>query len=201
MRQVTGRSSNNSNSKASIRLASGGRFFSASNLNDLADSGDIEVIVDTAKATLVPIDVANSCDAAQLLTLAQLPCSEDEVAIFTLPIDGCVAAVAISSTAHTALTDRLGSRMKVTTPLLDFRHSEQSCVTLICGESCYYIHIFNNGLKVAETLSATEPEDLLYYINQAVTIEQLPQTTPIYIIGAGKEVVKTINKYFKVICE
>ena len=201
MRQVTGRSSNNSNSKASIRLASGGRFFSASSLNDLADSGDIEVVVDTAKATLVPIEVASSCDASQLLSLAQLSYSQDEIAIFTEPVDGCVAAVAISSTAHKAITDRLGLRMRVTTPLLDFRHSEQNCISIICGESCYYIHLYNNGLKVAETLCISEPEDLLYYIHKIATIEQLHQNTPIYIIKADKEVVKTIKKYYKVICE
>ena len=54
MRQETGRNSKNSETKASIRLASGGRFFSASMLDEIADKSVIEVIIDTPRVTLVP---------------------------------------------------------------------------------------------------------------------------------------------------
>ena len=66
MRQVTGRSSNNSTNKASIRLASGGRFFSATNLGDVAENGDILVVVDTPRVTLVTPQIASELSAEDI---------------------------------------------------------------------------------------------------------------------------------------
>ena len=69
MRQVTGRSSNNSESKASIRLASGGRFFSASTLAGVVAEGGVDVIIDTARVTLIPEQMAGTTSPEQFLAI------------------------------------------------------------------------------------------------------------------------------------
>ncbi len=200
MKQVTGRSCNNSTTKASIRLASGGRFFSASVINGIAECEDVEVIVDTPRASLVPAAMADAVPAQRILELSQLECNQDEIAIYSQEKGARKAAIAISATAYNALIERFGSRLHITTPLLNETHSNEQCLAIEVGEYCGYIRAYKNGLRFAETVELSSGEDLLYYITKVLEVVKLPTNTPIYIV-ADKSLCKRVKKYYKIICE
>ena len=200
MRQVTGRSSNNSTTKASIRLASGGRFFSASMCNNVAENGDVVVMVDTPRTTLVTPQIAAELSSETILAIngqSQLP---NEVAVFSSVVDDKVAVIAVDKNAYEQLSARFGDRLYFTSPLLSTEHAEQMAMTIEVAQNVYYIRLYNNGLQVAEALELYTAEELLYYVANIldITAVKIPY---IYIKGAEKDTVKLLKKYYKVICE
>lgn len=200
MRQVTGRSSNNSTIKASIRLASGGRFFSAINLSNVADKGDIVVTVDTPRVTLVTPQIAAALSAEDILAINGQALLSDEVAVLSDDVDGKIAVIAVYKGAYELLSEKFSERLHFSSPLLSTTHSEQKGLSIEVSENNYYIRLYNGGLQIAEALELTSADELLYYVANILEITQLP-TPYIYISGANKECVKLLKKYYKVICE
>ncbi len=200
MRQVTGRSSNNSTIKASIRLASGGRFFSATKLDNVADGGDIVVTVDTARVTLVTPQIATALSAEDILAINGQALLSDEVAVVSDEVDGKIAVIAVYKGAYELLSEKFSERLHFSSPLLSTTHSEQKALSIEVSENNYYIRLYNGGLQVAEALELASADELLYYVANILDIAQV--TIPyIYISGATKECVKLLKKYYKVICE
>lgn len=200
MRQVTGRSSNNSETKASIRLASGGRFFSAINLSSVAEEGDIVVTVDTPRVTLVTPQIAAALSAEDILAINGQTLLSDEVAVLSDEVDGKIAVIAVYKGAYELLSEKLSERLHFTSPLLSATHNEQKALSIEVSENNYYIRLYNSGLQVAEALELTSADELLYYVANILEIARV--TIPyIYICGATKECVKLLKKYYKVICE
>ena len=152
MRQVTGRSSNNSESKASIRLASGGRFFSASTLAGIAEGADVDVIIDTARVTLVPQQMAESVSAERLLAITGQSPLADEVAIFSDAVNEKVAVVAVNKDAYETLMSRLGSKMHIYSPLQSDNYSHGRGLAIEVSENICYLRLYNNGLQLAEAV-------------------------------------------------
>ena len=200
MRQVTGRSSNNSTLKASIRLASGGRFFSATNLGNVAENEDIIVVVDTVRVTLVTPQIASELSAEDILAInSQSPLS-DEVAVLSDEVDGKIAVIAVNKSAYEQLNSRFGERLYFTTPLLSASHSDEVALSIEVSDNNYYIRLYNNGLQVAEALELRSGDELLYYVANILEIAAV-NIPYIYIKGAAKDTVKLLKKYYKVICE
>lgn len=200
MRQVTGRSSNNSTIKASIRLASGGRFFSATKLDNVADKGDIVVTVDTPRVTLVTPQIATALSAEDILAINGQTLLSDEVAVLSDEVDGKIAVIAVYKSAYELLSEKFSERLHFSSPLLSTTHSEQKGLSIEVSENNYYIRLYNGGLQIAEALELTSADELLYYVANILEITQQP-TPYIYISGANKECVKLLKKYYKVICE
>lgn len=200
MRQVTGRSSNNSENKASIRLASGGRFFSATTLGSIPQSGDVVVCIDTPRVTLVPQALTAEISAANALAITGQAALDDEVAIYSQPCGNICAAIAISRSCYQALVDTLGSRLNITTPLLSISHRGERCIVVEIVESICYIRLYNPTLLVAEAIEVASSDELVFYITNILSTTSTPTDIPIYIIGA-KEYIKALKKYYKVICE
>ena len=200
MRQVTGRSSSNSTLKASIRLASGGRFFSATNLGNVAENGDVIVVVDTARVTLVTPQIASELSAEDILAINGQSLLTDEVAVLSNEVDGKVAVIAVNKSAYEQLSSRFGERLCFTTPLLSASHSDEVTLVIEVSDNNYYIRLYNNGLQVAEALELCSGEELLYYVANIleITAVNIPY---IYIRGAAKDTVNLLKKYYKVICE
>ena len=130
MRQVTGRSSNNSTNKASIRLASGGRFFSATNLGDVVESGDISVIVDTPRVTLVTPQIVSELSAEDILAINGQALLSGEVAVVSEEVDGKIAVIAVDKAAFESLTNTYAERLYFTTPLLSASHSDEKALVI-----------------------------------------------------------------------
>ena len=200
MRQVTGRSSSSSESKASIRLASGGRFFSISTLGNLISNEDIVVCVDTARVTLIPQAMATQISAEEALSITGQTICEDETAIYSQTVGNTVAAIAISSSCYQSLVSQVGRQLSFTTPLLSISHRGEQCLALEIVDNICYLRLYYPTLKVAEAFEFTSNEELIFYITNILTASNTPTDIPIYIIGA-KEQVKALKKYYKVICE
>ena len=66
-------------------------------------------------------------------------------------------------------------------------------------DSICYIRLYDNGLKIAEAIEVSSPDELLFYVANILKISGLTNI-PIYINGP-KDTVKRIKKYYKVICE
>lgn len=200
MRQVTGRSSSSSDNKASIRLASGGRFFSASTLGSIAESGDVVVCVDTPRVTLIPTAMASSLTAEQALSIVGLAPQGGEVAVYSISTEERCAAIAIDANAYAELSETFGSRLKITTPLLSGCQNIVNHLAIEVTDNVAYIRHYTPGLKLAEALEITSAEELLFYVVNIYDSAAIPASTPIYIIGA-KQYAKQLKKYYKVICE
>ncbi len=200
MRQVTGRSSNISTNKASIRLASGGRFFSASSFGHSQEDGDVVVCIDTVRVTLLPQTLAHTISAGNALAITGQGAEENEIAIYSEPCNDMLAAIAISKECYQSLVSMYSSQLKITTPLLSTSHSDEKCLALEIADNICYIRLYNDGLKVAEAIEVASAAELVFYITNILNISEVPTSIPIYIIGA-KEYVKALKKYYKVICE
>lgn len=200
MRQVTGRSSNNSTIKASIRLASGGRFFSASTLTNVAENGDVVVVVDTPRVTLVTSQIASELAAEAILAINGQSLLSDEVAVVSDAVGDKVAVIAVAAEAYKALAERFGDRLHFTTPLLAETHSNEKALVIEASENNYYLRLYNNGLQLAEALELYSCDELLYYVANILEITAI-DIPYIYIKGAAKDCVKLLKKYYKVICE
>ncbi len=197
MRQVTGRSCKNSENKASIRLAMGGRFFSASLLENVADSGDVVVRLYTSKVALLPEDATKSITAEQALAMTGQAVTEEEIAVFSCAADKKCAAMAICRDAAAALSAALGERLKLTSPLLDTSHSTENCLTVEVADGVAYIRLYNSGLQFAEALTVDSADELLYYVSQIFSAESIATDIPIYIIG-NREYSKLLKKYYRI---
>ena len=200
MRQVTGRSSKNSENKASIRLASGGRFFSASTLSSIAESGDVLVCIDTPRVTLIPDSMASSITAEQALSIVGLAPQSGEIAIYSHKVEDRCAAIAINSNAYGELSKKFGNRLKFTTPLLSNSQNVTNHLAIEISNGVCYLRLYTPGLKLAEALEIETADELLFYVINFFEYADISRDIPIYIIG-GKEYVKLLKKYYKVICE
>ena len=200
MRQVTGRSSNNSTSKASIRLSSGGRFFSASTLAGVVAEVGVDVIIDTARVTLIPEQMANTTSPEQFLAITGQSPLADEIAVLSDVVDNKIAAVAVNKAAFEALTAHFGENLHIISPLLDNRYSHGRGLAIEVSESICYLRLYDNGLKVAEAIEIESYDELLYYVANLLNLTQMGSDIPIYIIGS-KKAYKLLKKYYTVICE
>ncbi|MBQ9137423.1 MAG: DUF3822 family protein [Alistipes sp.] len=185
----------------SIRLASGGRFFSASTLGSTAEgSGNVVVMVDTARATLLPQALAATVTAEQALAITGQNPSAEEVAIYSAPHNQMVAAIAINRNAYQSLAEQLGARLVLTTPLLADSHSDEKCLAVELAENICYLRLYNDGLQTAEALEIESTDELLFYVAHILAATSTDAGIPIYII-APKQYAKALKKYYKVVCE
>ena len=197
MRQETGKSNPaQTTNKVSIQVKLGGRSFSASNV--VANNADVvEFVIDTARVTLAPREEVSLDNASLLLALCGKACHINEQSVCSELQNEIVAIMAIDSEALTAIVDKWGDRASFSSPLLDMRHSDESCLTIDTSERVCYMRLFDNGLQRAEANIATTAEDVLYLVTEWLG----GNDTPIYIKG-NTAAAKLLRKYFKrVVCE
>ncbi|MBQ5648143.1 MAG: hypothetical protein IIV16_03360 [Alistipes sp.] len=197
MRQVTGSNPIPTNKKVSIQVKLGGRSFSADNFAAREDVEQVEFVIDTPRVVLAPRAEVSLDTASELLRIIDKPCRSNEQSVCSELQADIVAVMAIDNDALAAIINKWGSRASFTSPLLDMRHCEESCLTIDASEKVCYMRLFDNGLQRAEAFTATTPEDILYVVAEWISNNK----TPIYIKG-NKATAKHLRKYFKrVICE
>ena len=197
MRQETGSNPISNNKKVSIQVKLGGRSFSADKIVVAEDTEQVEFVVDTPQVILAPREEVSLDTASELLHIVGKPCRSNELSVCSELQADIVAIMAIDADALTSIIAKWGSRATFTSPLLDMRHSEVSCLTIDESDKVCYMRLFDGGLQRAEAFDATTPEDILYLVGEWLN----DKATPIYIKG-GSETVKLIRKYYKqVICE
>ena len=196
MRQETGSNLYSGPKKVSIQVKLGGRSFSADKLGIESDVEQIEFVIDTPRVTLAPREEVSLDTASELLRIIGKPCLHNEQCVCSELQANIVAIMAIDSDTLSTIIEKLGSCATFSSPLLDMRHNEESCLVVDATDKVCYMRLFENGLQRAEAFDATVPEDVLYLVS-----EWVDNTTPIYIKGSS-EIVKLLCKYFKhVICE
>ena len=196
MRQETGSNPILNNNKVSIQVKLGGRSFSADKIAIDEGVEQVEFVIDTPRVVLAPQEEVSLDTASELLRIVGKPCRIDEQSVCSELQADIVAIMAIDAEALASIVEKWGSRASFTSPLLDMRHSEESCLTIDTTDKVCYMRLFDGGLQRAEAFDATTPEDVLYLVN-----EWLGNATPIYIKGESATA-KLLRKYYKqVICE
>jgi hypothetical protein len=197
MRQETGSNPISSNKKVSIQVKLGGRSFSALDIAIAEDIEQVEFVIDTPRVTLAPRSEVSLDSASELLRIVGKPCRSNEQSVCSELQADIVATMAIDADILASIIAKWGSRATFTSPLLDMRHSEESCLTIDTTDKVCYMRLFDGGLQRAEAHDTTTPEDVLYLVAEWLS----DSATPIYIKG-NKEYAKLLRKYYKqVICE
>ncbi len=197
MRQETGSNQISANKKVSIQVKLGGRSFSVENIDVPKNIKQIEFVIDTPRVTLAPRKEVTLDIASDILRLAGKPCHINEQCVCSDLQSEIVAIIAIDKEALDAITKQWGSRATFTSPLLDMRHNEESCITIDTSDEVGYIRLFEKGLQRAKSFEATTAEDILFHVNEWIGNADLP----IYIKGSSNAS-KLLHKYYKqVICE
>ena len=149
----------------SIRLKSGGHSFSREAFNAaIADKErPAEVVVLTAKSTLVPAEFFEKAHAATYLADVGLAPTMSECAVYSKPANGIVAVMAISKSCYEAMHEVHPAGVICTSPLLPNAEADDG-ISLHMEDDLLYIHIYNGGLLLAEVVECQSDADILYYL-------------------------------------
>lgn len=149
----------------SIRLKSGGHSFSAEAFKAaIADTErPAEVVLLTAKSTLVPAECFEKAHAAAYLADVGIAPSMSECAVYSKPSNGIVAVMAISKSCYEAMHETHPAGVICTSPLLPGSEAADG-VSLHLEDDLLYIHIYNGGLQFAEVVECLSDTDILYYL-------------------------------------
>lgn len=149
----------------SIRLKSGGHSFSIEAFKAaIADTErPAEVVLLTAKSTLVPAEFFEKAHAAAYLADVGIAPSMSECAVYSRPSNGIVAVMAISKSCYEAMHETHPAGVICTSPLLPGSEAADG-VSLHLEDDLLYIHIYNGGLLFAEVVECLSDTDILYYL-------------------------------------
>ena len=149
----------------SIRLKSGGHSFSIEAFKAaIADTErPAEVVLLTAKSTLVPAEFFEKAHAAAYLADVGIAPSMSECAVYSKPSNGIVAVMAISKSCYEAMHETHPAGVICTSPLLPGSEAADG-VSLHLEDDLLYIHIYNGGLIFAEVVECLSDTDILYYL-------------------------------------
>ena len=147
----------------SIRLKSGGHSFSGVELDALRGAKQpVEVVLLTAKTTLVPVEFFDMAHAADYLADVGLATSGDEVVVTSRPVDGVVAVMAVAGRTLADLQS-IATEVVFTSPLLAEQRVEQGSV-LSLEDDLLYVSVYGDGLRFAEVMEIKSDADILYYL-------------------------------------
>ena len=119
MKQVTGSNTPQATNKVSIQLTLDGHSFSAHGLDgEFPGEEPVEAELLTARTMLVPEEVLGTGDAGTLLAANGMAPAAEERAVCSLPVQGIVAVMAAHREALRQVEEKLGDRIRYTTPLL-----------------------------------------------------------------------------------
>ena len=147
----------------SIRLKSGGHSFSGAELDALRGVGKpVEIVLLTAKTTLVPAEFFDMTHAADYLADVGLAASMDEAVVASKPVDGVVAVMAIAERCL-AEVQSVATEVVFTSPLLYGQSVEQGSI-LNLEDDLLYVRVYGDGLRFAEVMEIKSDADILYYL-------------------------------------
>ena len=186
----------------SIRLKSGGHSFSALELSAEVRSASqpVEVVVLTAKSTLVPAEFFDREHAADYLIEVGLTPSVAECAVYSDVVNGAVVVMAVSKRCYAELRESIAVGVRFTSPLLEDDILEKGSV-LHLESDVLYVRIFDGGLRFAEVLECKNDADMLYYL---ATLNQVYGIYNMYARAKGdvKRMQKLLKTLFKeLVCE
>ena len=185
MKQVTGSNTPQATNKVSIQLTLDGHSFSAHGLDgEFPGEEPVEAELLTARTMLVPEEVLGTGDAGTLLAANGMAPAAEERAVCSLPVQGIVAVMAAHREALRQAEEKLGDRIRYTTPGL------------------LYIKVYDGSLRFAGVIPAPDTADVCYF-TERLEKEFTLKSCELKISGDdAKACGKLLKGYFKrIVCE
>lgn len=177
----------------SIRLWSDGHSFPAELSQSIAQKQSVEVELLAPRTTLVPAELFHADQAAEYLRLAGLPCRESELPVWSESRQGVVAVMAIDRSVR----ELLPAQVTFSSPLLEAEMQTPNTLWIARFGELLYIKVWDEALRLAEVLSITGGEDLLYYIGRLGEWLPLKNYTLRVEGEEPRELRKLLKNYFK----
>lgn len=203
MKQVTGSNAPQSINKVSIQLALDGHSFSApALLGEFAGEGPVEVEVLTPRTMLVPEELFDGEHAAKMLAANGMAALTGESVVWSVPQQGIVAVMAVPEDALRSVRERLGDRVRYTTPLLTASETSAPTVWMLYTAGLLYIKVYDGRLRFAEVVPAPDEADMLYFFERLAIEFPLEDYTLNIEGGNGRQLKRRLKGYFKrIVCE
>ncbi len=188
----------------SIQLRLDGHSFSSELLpSDVAEEAVVVVELLTTKSTLVPEECFAPELAGKLLWLAGIPCSDEEIQVWSRAENGAVAVMSLHREIAEALTARYGSRVEYTSPMLRKCAGKGRYLYIYYAANVAYFKLYNEEvLELCEAMPVDGVDDVLCMVEN-IKHEFGLDDIAIHIDGNDFDgVVKMLKLYHKVeICE
>lgn len=208
MKQATGNNASRFTNKVSIQQSLDGHSFSVSGLEWILPGNEaVTVELLTPQTLLVPADLFEAAEAAELLAAAGMACTQEQQVVWSMPtmVDSRTEAVAVMAADAKALQlieERLGNRAFFTTPLLKPTADSAPTVRLQYKGGILYIKVFAGMLRMAETIPAPSEADIRYFVDRLQQAFPLKKMRLVISGADTKRVRKLIgNRFGKVVCE
>ena len=154
-------------------------------------SQPVEVVLLTAKTTLVPAEFFDGGHAADYLAEVGLAPSADECAVYSNTVNGVVAVMAINKACYDTLKVSIPAGVAFTSPLLGDSTLQKGSVIHL-EERVMYVNVYDGGLRFAEAFECENDADVLYYL---ATVNEVYGIYNMYARAMGD--VKLLRKLLK----
>ena len=152
--------------KVSIRLMSGGHYFSPAEIEAMAKEGGVltaELI--TPKITLVPEVMFDKERVVEYLAFVGLAPAHDEVTVYSPAVDDKVAVMAVAKACYAKLVTEFGNNIEFSSPLIQ-GHAPKQGALIDLVDDVLYVRIFNGGMLFGEAMKVENDADILFYFEQ-----------------------------------
>ena len=191
MKQVTGSNTPQATNKVSIQLTLDGHSFSAHGLDgEFPGEEPVEA------------EVLGTGDAGTLLAANGMAPAAEERAVCSLPVQGIVAVMATHREALRQAEEKLGDRIRYTTPLLREVQAGTPTVWAYRTAGLLYIKVYDGRLRFAGVIPAPDTADVCYF-TERLEKEFALKSCELRISGDdAKACGKLLKGYFKrIVCE
>ena len=203
MRQATGSNTPQSGNKVSIQLSLDGHSFSVPALSELP-AGEAPVTVELLlpRTMLVPGELFDAERGAEMLAANGMPPTAEECVVSSDPEAEFVAVTAINREALRQVEEKLGDRIRYTTPLLREVQAGTPTVWAYRTAGLLYIKVYDGSLRFAGVIPAPDTADVCYF-TERLEKEFALKSCELRISGDdAKACGKLLKGYFKrIVCE
>ncbi len=167
MRQVTGSNNSATDKKVSIQLMLDGHSFSLASLDGITPSGEgVEIELLTERTMLVPRELFDASMLREMMAMSGIAVSADMEFVWSNPDAEVVAAMAVPAHFTRAIEERLGDKVRFTTPLLAEPAVTASALWLNRRHDLLYIKVYDSSLCLAEVIRLGEEAEMEYLVER-----------------------------------
>ncbi len=167
MRRATGSNTPEAANKVSIQQSLDGHSFSVRGLDcEFTGSEPVAVEVLSARTMLVPKELFDAERARALLAANGMPLRGAERVVWSDTQAETVAVIAVHPEAIRQTEERLGARVRFTTPLLHVPIAACATVWLYYTGLLLYIKVYKGALQLAEVIEAPAEADILFALER-----------------------------------
>ncbi|WP_290539848.1 hypothetical protein [Alistipes sp.] len=168
MKQETGNNKPQSGYKVSIQRSLDGHSFSVPALAELS-AGDGEVTMELLlpRTMLVPGELFDAERSTEMLAANGMPPTAAECVVASDPEAEAVAVTAVDREVLRQVTEKLGGRVRFTTPLLHVPADAAKTMWMSRRAGVLYIKVYDGGkLQLAEAIPAATDIEVAYFFER-----------------------------------